>query len=324
MRIIITVLKMSLAGLITSLLTKAFGLDYWITAGILAVLSTQLTKRDSINIAIKRISGAVLGLILASLMFVLFGYNYIVFSVFVLVFAGASFLLSIEIGIVPVLVLVSHLLEKGSFSWTSVLNEFLIIAIAIVVVLILDLVYPSPAEKQFKKYIDKIDQQLKEHLIIIAQFLRNEIGKEETIKHYDESLLLFKETQKEAVLLDKDLLFQKGSQYLSYLDMRKDQITHINHIYKHALKLLFNHEHVLKVANFIEELVDDISYYDKATSQLEKLLTVREFYKTTTLPKTREEFETRAMIYQMLNEIEYLLEAKTEFHKNNPKFGFLK
>lgn len=322
LRIAITVLKMGLAGFITSIVAKLLGLEYWITAGILAVLSTQLTKRDSINIAIKRILDTVLGLFLGSLMFLIFGYNYYVFAVFVLIFAGLSFLLRIEIGIVPVLVLVSHILEVGKFTWSSVLNEFYIMAIAIVVVLILDLIYPQSTEKQFKRYIDEIDNQVKDHLLIISKFLRDEIDKEETLKHYEESILLFDETQKEATLLDKDLLFQKGSQYLSYLEMRKVQITHINHIYKHALKMLLNHEHILKVANFIEELIEDISYYDKATLQLKKLEEIRKYYKKTKLPKTREEFETRAMIYQMLNEIEYLLDAKIEFHEYYPKFGF--
>lgn len=322
MRILVTVLKMSLAGLLTSLIAKALNLDYWITAGILAVLSTQLTKKDSFNIATKRILDMILGLFLASLMFVLFGYNFWVFSVFLLIFALLSFALEIEVGLVPVLVLVSHLLEYGSFSWGSLLNEFAIMTIAIVVVLTLDLVYPSPTEKMFKEYIDQIDNQLKEHMKVITMFLKGIETKEATLKHYEKSLEVFEETYEEAILLDKDLLFQKKNEYLSYLRMRHVQMTQINHIYQHALKFVSEHKHTKQIVDFIEELITDIGYYDKATSQMEKLEEVRDYYKTTDLPKTRQEFETRAMLYQILNELEYFLDAKIIFHLQNPRFGF--
>ena len=316
------VLQMAITGIISYLISWALNLNYAITAGILAVLSTQLTKRDSFEVAIKRALDTTLGLFLASLMFVVIGYNVWVFAIFVLVFTGLSFLFGIEIGLVPVLVLVSHLLEHGEFSWQVLLNEFAIMGIAIIVVLIYDLLVPSFSEKEFKKLIDKIDNQQKEHMHLIVKYLKKEISKEETLKHYNDSVILFDEIYSKALVLDKDLLFQKKNQYLAYLQMRKTQITHINHIYNHSLKLIIDHEYLNLIVEFIEKLINDIGYYDKATEQLKKLDDVREFYKTTTLPKTREEFETRAMLFQMLNELEYFLDSKVVFHLNNPSFGF--
>lgn len=316
------VLQMAITGIISYLISLLLNLNYAITAGILAVLSTQLTKRDSFEVAIKRALDTTLGLFLASLMFVVIGYNVWVFAIFVLVFTGLSFLFGIEIGLVPVLVLVSHLLEHGEFSWQVLLNEFAIMGIAIIVVLIYDLLVPSFSEKEFKKLIDKIDNQQKEHMHLIVKYLKKEISKEETLKHYNDSVILFDEIYSKALVLDKDLLFQKKNQYLAYLQMRKTQITHINHIYNHSLKLIIDHEYLNLIVEFIEKLINDIGYYDKATEQLKKLDDVREFYKTTTLPKTREEFETRAMLFQMLNELEYFLDSKVVFHLNNPSFGF--
>ena len=136
----------------------------------------------------------------------------------------------------------------------------------------------------------------------------------------EEIIKVFDKTYEQAILLDKDLLFQDGHQYLSYLEMRKVQITHVNHIYQHALKFVVEHQYIMQIAEFIEQLSFDIGYFDKATEQLEKLLDFKHFFKTTALPKTREEFETRAMLYQILNELEYFLIAKIKFHEKNPKF----
>ena len=296
--------------------------DKKLVAGILAILSTQLTKKESFSVAVKRSLDTVLGLSLASLMFVFFGYNVWVFWLFTFIFTVLSFTLNIEIGLVSVLVLVSHLLSHGEFSINVLVNEFAIMGIAIVVVLIYDLAFPSPSTKEFKVIIDEIDAVQKEHMGVIVQFLKKEINEFETNKHYKESLKLFNENYNKAIILDKDLLFQKDNQYLSYLEMRKRQMNNVNHIYQHGLKLTIEHENLNMIITFIEELILHVGYADQATSQKEKLKEMQTYYKKTKLPKTRDEFETRAMLYQILNELEYFLDVKINFHKKYPSFGF--
>ena len=82
---------MALAGLITSIIAKVLNLDYWITAGILAVLSIQLTKRDAFIIAARRNVDTILGLLLAFIFFYLFGINFWVFIIIIFVFSLFSF-----------------------------------------------------------------------------------------------------------------------------------------------------------------------------------------------------------------------------------------
>lgn len=316
------VLQMTITAIVSYLIAHALKLDYAITAGILAILSTQLTKKESFSVAVKRSLDTVLGLSLASLMFVFFGYNVWVFWLFTFIFTVLSFTLNIEIGLVSVLVLVSHLLSHGEFSINVLVNEFAIMGIAIVVVLIYDLAFPSPSTKEFKVIIDEIDAVQKEHMGVIVQFLKKEINEFETNKHYKESLKLFNENYNKAIILDKDLLFQKDNQYLSYLEMRKRQMNNVNHIYQHGLKLTIEHENLNMIITFIEELILHVGYADQATSQKEKLKEMQTYYKKTKLPKTRDEFETRAMLYQILNELEYFLDVKINFHKKYPSFGF--
>ncbi len=320
MRIINTSLKMGMAGLITSLIAKALNLEHFITAGILAVLSTQLTKKEAYKIALNRIIDMVLGLLLASLMFLVMGYEFWVFSIFIFIFAYLSFLLKVQEGIVPVLVLVSHVLLVGKFSWQTLTNSLAIMMIAVIVVLFFDLIYPQSNKKEFKKVVEKLDSELASQIIVIAKLLAFEISKEEAQRNLLELTKEFDLGIKKATLLDKDLLFQDGYVYLSYLEMRKRQFAHISHIYQHAIKRTTAHEHDNQISVFLEKLSQDISYFDKATSQKDKLKDLKAFYQTTALPKTRVEFENRAMLFQILNEIEYFLDLKIDFHQNNPSF----
>lgn len=49
---------------------------------------------------------------------------------------------------------------------------------------------------------------------------------------------------------------------------------------------------------------------------LDKIATVYEIYRKKELPKTREEFENRAQLFQLLQLFESFIEIKTEFLKN--------
>ncbi|MEG0085126.1 MAG: hypothetical protein RR817_01510, partial [Niameybacter sp.] len=49
---------------------------------------------------------------------------------------------------------------------------------------------------------------------------------------------------------------------------------------------------------------------------LEQLAKLREVFRASSLPKTREEFENRAMLYQYLNDIEHFLEIKQSFRES--------
>lgn len=319
LRITHTVIKMGLAGLITSVITLLLDLN-WLTAGILAVLSTQLTKKDSFIIAGRRMLDTVLGLLLSFGLFALFGQEPWVFILIIFVFAFLSFILKIPEGIVPVLVLISHVLIADELTFKLFLDEFLIMFIAVVVVLALDLIYPQRKDHEFLVYAKSIDRLIREHILVIANYLKEDITKEEAMEHHEYIVKVTEETFEQVRLLDKDILFSKSGTYSGYLQMRKEQIKHINHIYMHSLKIVEKHEYIYKIITFLEELSFDIGLVDKASEQLVKLQEFRDSFKIKSLPETRNEFETRAMLYQMINEIEYLLNVKIKFHKENPNF----
>ncbi len=96
MRMIHTTIKMTLVTLIAGLISRWIGLEYWLTGGILALLSIQLTKKDSIIIAIKRIIDVFYAMFLSVFLFWLFGYEFWVFMLLVFVLTLSSFYFKIQ------------------------------------------------------------------------------------------------------------------------------------------------------------------------------------------------------------------------------------
>lgn len=321
MRILHTAIKMTLVGVITSLIARAIGLEYWLTAGIVAILSISMTKKDSLMSSIRRMIDAIFGLMFATLMFISFGYTFVVFSVFIFIFTFVSFKLKIHEGIVLSLVLVSHLLMEEQFDFNMIGNELAILFIAIGIAMLFNVIYPQNTEKVLDKHVKSTDQLIRDHLFMLSILIKDPDYHEEYYRHY---AVLDKKISKmidEVEMVDKDLLFSNDHSYLAYFHMRKEQSSYIRHMYEQALKIKSLHPFALEISDFIKILASDIGLYDRATGQLRRLDLLLQRYKTAPLPVTREEFELRASLYQILNEIESFLMVKVEFHHTYPYFG---
>jgi len=321
MRLFHTAVKMTLVGVIASLIAKFINLDYWMTAGILAILSIHLTKRDSVIISSKRLIDSVFGLLLSTLLFIAFGYEFWVFGVFIFIFAFSSWTLKIAEGIVPGLVLVTHLLIEGSFSLALLGNELSLIFISIGIATIFNIFYPTSNEKDLITHVKSIDHLVADHLFMLSLLVKDPEYTEEYYRHYIYVDHKIKEFIDIVELVDKDLLFQNDHSYLAYFHMRKEQTNYIRHMYMQAVKINKLHPYALDISNYIVELSGDIGHYNKAADQLRQLEAIQQEFKKTELPKTREEFEIRAKLFQILIEIESLLTVKIDFHHQFPEFG---
>lgn len=320
MRIFHTALKMTLVTLIAGLISKWIGLDYWLTGGVLALLSIQLTKKDSLIIAFRRIIDVFFGMILSILLFVIFGYEFWVFIAVVLIFSLVSFKLNISEGIVPALVIVTHLLAFGEFSFSFIVEESLLVIISIGTATLFNTLYPSLGESELIKYIHKIDQYIRDHLLMLSFLIKDPLHATTYNDHYMNLEVELKKVIHQIELLDKDLLFQNNQNYLSYAYMRKTQATYMKHMYDQASKIACVHENAIEISNFIKDLSHDVGLYDQSITPIKNIDALLEKYRSSELPKTRKEFESRAILYQILIELESLLEVNLAFYEVHPNF----
>lgn len=313
-------IKMSTASIITILIAMAFNLEYTITAGILAVLSIQLTRRDSLMNALQRFLSSIIGLFLAVLMFLVLGYNLWVFALFTVVFIYLSFLLKLSIGIVPTLVLVSHVLLVGQFDMSIIINSIMIMAIAITVALAVNSLYPLKSQTKLLALIDAIDAIIRKDLENLALRISGKINNQESLNTHKELKQELERLKQEAELIDKDILFDHDYRLIHYLNVRSAQMTQIDRMLALIIETTKTTEHALKLAEYVRQLKDDVGHADKATSQRESLKALLSHYRQSALPKTREEFEYRSMLYQITIELDTFLDEKIRFHKRYPNF----
>jgi uncharacterized membrane protein YgaE (UPF0421/DUF939 family) len=95
-------------------------------------------------------------------------------------------------------------------------------------------------------------------------------------------------------------------------------------MYQHALKIKVLHPFAKDISDYVKILANDIGLYDRATGQLKRLDLLMQYYKQAQLPQTRDEFELRSSLYQILQEIESFLLVKVDFHHSYPEFGHMR
>ncbi len=315
-----TTFKLVIVGVVSATIAYLFNLRDYLLVGMLGILSISLTKKDTILNGVKRYLDVLLGLLLGTIIFLTFGYVLYSLLIFLVLYILLSYIFKIEIGLIPGLVLVRYVYQIGSFETSALLSEIGMISIALIVAVLINLVYPEFSMKQIRKSLSEIDQMLRDHLFMLSLFLIQKDHEVEIMKHHqllnERILIRFEKVEKE----DKNLIFSNDHRFLAYLYMRQNQLNYINQMYDAVKHIQVIHPYMEKISIYIKELVSDIGTGDKSGHQQMKLDALKQSFKNEALPETREAFETRALLYQMILMIESMLELKSRFHVTYPRF----
>lgn len=309
------IIKTSLAFVLAITLSTILGLPGAITSGILAIISIQPTKTDTLLIVLKRLLSAVLGFGLAYLFFELLGYELWVYLLTGVVFILLSNQTKLQVGIVPTLVLVGSLLPPGMFELSTLIQTFLLIVISIVVGGAVTFLYPANATLALQEIAKQTDQLVKESLRQFIEALSNpeaQLPSQDAYKALDEQ---GKRLISEAELTYKDLLFQKQNRLYAYLTMRQSQMNRIRRLFRLVQYIPTKTAYADGILHFIQDLIPAIGTKDQASRLRQELQGLHDEYKEKPLPQTREEFEVRAILFQMLFELDYFLALKIQYHQ---------
>ena len=305
-------LKTALGATIAMIVAQAVGLRYWVSAGIITILSIQSTKRQSVAIAKKRFISTIIALAISSAVFCIIGFSSISFGIYILLFIPITVRCKVTDGIVPSSVLVTHLLVEREISLFWIGNEIFLMVIGVGVALILNLYMPSFEEK-LRRDKEKIEDCIREILFEMSNGLRNHSVSINEERQYRELESMLVKSNERAYRNCNNYLFSDVKYYVHYIEMRSAQFQIMKYMRSHFKRLYMSFEQTSLVANFTENVAHAIGERVPLDKLFEDLNTLRNEFKNQPLPQTREEFENRAMLYQFLNDMEHFLEIKRDF-----------
>lgn len=304
--------KMSISATIALIIGNALDLQYATVGAVIAILSIQDTRKKALIISYKRIIACSMGILLSVILYSILGNGALIFGLFLIILIPLTSRLKAQEGMVPSVVLSTHFLVANNITIALIYNEVLLMIIGIGVAAIANIFMPS-LEDKFKDDKEWIEEHYR---IIISKMSKSlithtvDIDEQKLINEVEQRLYESKET---AYKIVNNQFFKSSSYYTDYINMRINQFDTIKRMRLHFQRFNIPVEQMNVMADFTLCVSENISEMNDCKSLLMDLEILRSEFKKMELPKTREEFESRAQLLQFLNDMEEFLLIKRNF-----------
>lgn len=329
----------------------ALGLAYGASAGIITLLSIQDTKKETLRVVVRRFGSFAAALVIAAACFSVLGYGPLAFSVFLLLFSGACMGLGMQEGISVNAVLVTHFLAERSMTAAQIGNELALLVIGAGIGVAFNLYIPGK-KNEIRQKQRQIEGLMREILNGYAGRLcrkrsgvpcemagengngsenksetesgnksesgnKNESGNKSESRSGNSVLERLKTElergEKSAYEEMENKLLSDTRYYLHYMNMRREQAYVLGRIEGDLSHLKALPPQAEAISGLMGEIADRFHEHNNAVVLLEKLKLVKTSMRAQPLPADREEFESRAVLFQILLELERFLAIKKEF-----------
>lgn len=313
-KILLLSIKIGLGSSIAILIAQELQLEYAVSAGTVTLLTLMTTKWETIKLSVSRFLTLAITLLLA----------WVIFSFSIHAWIGYGILLTLVVFIAESLglratisvnsVVAAHLVSNRDFSMAAVRNEFLLVLIGVVIAIILNLFHSNIThQRQIVSDMRVTENKLQSILIQLAVYLSGK-GMQEAV--WEDICALEKEidSHTQSAREYQNNTFQSHPEYyISYFDMRHKQCHILLNLHNEMVKILTIPKQAAVIAEYLLYLADFVIEINSPDRQIDRLNEIFADMKNEELPKTREEFENRAILYHVLMDIQDFLMCKADF-----------
>ena len=294
------------------LIAATAGLDFAYAAGIITLLTIQDTKKETVRIAVKRAIIFAIMTALSALIFPLAGYHVWAFGLVLIPYLFCCMALDMKEAVAPIAVLCTHYISAKSCGLPMIWNELLILFIGAGVGIVLNLFMPD-ATMTLKKYQKTVDDKIINILKRMAVYIARDDRSDYTGSCFDELDGMLADLKKESLYYMNNHFLGENDYYYEYMQMRARQCNILKRVYSDIIRLTTAPEQVKALADFINKTADEFNENNDVQELLTDIEALRNDYTRQELPKSREEFENRAMLYHILEDMQVFLEIKRDF-----------
>ena len=303
-------IKTAIAAPLAVFIAELLQLDGVGSAGIIAVLCIQPTRKQSFLTAWHRIAAGLLSIIFAYIIFEGLGYSALTVGLLLIVFIPVTNWLKITPGIITSLVILFHFYAARSVDIPLVINETALMFIGIGLALVLNLYMPN-LDNSFQEVKNQVEANYQQLFREIAGFLRGDRAVLSLELLGDTRQLLNKAS--DLVQRDQENNFNRQESWLkNYFAMREIQLLALERMTQLIKPKLVTVKQAQQIADLFDDMADAIYPKNPVQYHLDQVDDLLRRFERQDLPQTREEFEVRAQLFQLLTEINHYLTIKNQ------------
>lgn len=310
-------IKLTVAAICAMIAANLLGLKFSATAGIITILSIQNTKKETVRVAGRRGLAFVCALCLAAVCFSTLDYTIAGFALYLFLFSCICLSFGWTEAIAMDSVLITHFLTEGNMEINLLLNELGLFLLGTGMGILANLHLHKKAEL-FDRLAENADRKMRDVLNQLrsqltaggdeAQGLRSEM--DESLKELANALSRLKDC---AYRNWNNTFFQTSVYEVEYARMRERQAEVLHHIQASVQMAQSMPRQAKKIAELMKRIESEYDRDNTVETLLEDLQKVFEEMRQEPLPESREEFETRAILFYLLKQLQEFLELKRDF-----------
>lgn len=314
-------LKIAVGSSVAIYIAELLKLDFASSAGSIALLTLVTTKWGTVKLSVARILTFGFTVLIAALTFSHGESAWFAYGIFTFI----SVLFCESFGWRPTLsvnaVVGMHFLSTRDFGVASVWNEFLLVCIGVSVAIVLNLVHDYKSqEKELIRHMRYTEKGLQTVLQEMSMYLDNKPMKQNVWEDIHSLEKKLGEFIKDANEYQDNTFHSHPGYYIDYFEMRKEQCHLLDHLHYEMKKIKKMPKQAKVISEYFAYLQEYVIEINAPTKQLERLEEIFQEMKEEPLPESRDEFESRAVLYHILMGIEDFVLAKKNFvEKMNPK-----
>lgn len=288
------------------------GLEYSATAGIITVLSIQNTKKETLNSARNRTLAYLCALLFSAAVFHFLGFTLFAFACYLLLFALLCLYMGWEEAIAMDSVLITHFLAEQSMSAAMLINETALFFIGTTVGVLVNM-HLRKKKSLFERLADDVDEQMKGILNIMSRRLIEDKKFNETPDGLERLKNALRQAMECALNNYNNALWKKDTSEIAYIQMREKQSIILQDICENLNSISSLPGQAIQVGVLLKRIENDYHRDNTVKELLQELDVLLLDLKSQELPRSREEFEARAILFYILKRIEKLLMIKREY-----------
>ena len=310
--ILTNTVKITVAAVLAILCAQALKLDFAVSAGIVAILSVQPTKKETLRTALSRLLAFAVALVISITLFNLLGFTVPVFFIYLLIFILVCQWRKWISAMAMDSVLISHFLSFGKTGPAEIKNEILLFVLGVAFGILVNLLLHKKTD-----YIEELKKQTDSQIKLVLHRMALKI-QNPALADYDGSCFVSLNesifTAKKQAEENYNNQFSKKDTFDSrYLDMREKQTKILYEMFKAARALHTTPTTAPLLSDFLEKVSNEYHKDNDVKALLEELALIHDKMKAHPLPQTRIEFEDRANLFILMERLKEFLQIKHDF-----------
>ncbi|MDO4805213.1 MAG: aromatic acid exporter family protein [Lachnospiraceae bacterium] len=306
--------RLALASSLAIYAADLFKLQFATQAGVICLFSMLSTSKETLRLSVKRILSFAVTFVAAWIAFHHISSEWVAFGVFIFVTVVFSEMFGWGAALSMNVVAGCHFLSVDVFTTDIIINELYIVLTGMTFAIIFNLVRDTTGTKAtLEKNIEEVQGKMQAILDEMADYLDSQGGDREVWQMLDDLQSYLETCIMNASEYEGNSFENDAKYYVRYFQMRRSQSMILINLHEELQKIKYVPKQSQIINEYIHYLSAFVTEMNVPEEQINNLRKIFEKMEEEDLPVTREEFESRAVLFHVLMDLDDFLRVKQRF-----------